>query len=131
MIRLTIGGVDVHDYLTSYSPLMELVKGGNDFTNYDGTRIIDSLGTKITLSFSLAKLPTSISRQLADIVKSPSFEVIYTDPFETKSTFTLKSYNSSSRFTDPRNKDFSDTSNITWNVDMSIESLAATESGSL
>lgn len=132
MVKTIIGGVDIQEYITSYSCRCPPVNGNNGFFDAKGNWIADKKGDEVLLNISLEGVPTSVSQALAKALESESVAVDYTTPVPAHGLFYKTDYNASCDDADPDNTDFDDTSNIEWSIQISLRSASLNAvSGSL
>ncbi|MBQ5320341.1 MAG: hypothetical protein J6K17_14720 [Oscillospiraceae bacterium] len=124
MVKTIIGGVDIQEYITHYSCRCPPVNGNNSFYDTNGNWISDKKGNEVLLNISLEGVPTSVSQQLATVLESDSVEVEYTTPVPSHGTFYKTDYNATCDDADPDNPDYEDTSNIEWNIQLSLRSAS-------
>ena len=128
---LIIGGVDVSAYIAqldvSTSPYTS-EKSDSDtttFKNWDGTVITYGSGgkasssTKTSISAQLKTVPHKFAESIASVLKASSISVSYTSPVSTSGMFECTSCRSDCR-------KFAET----WDMDISLESKAASGSAS-
>lgn len=122
MIKTTIGGMDVQQWITSYRIDNPPVYGNNSFTDITGQEVTDKLGDKVILYISMQDIPHDKALQLAKILQADSVTVDYTTPIAAVGEFKKTAYTSSCEDADP-DADYDDTSNITWDIDVTLESI--------
>ena len=123
MIKTTIGGIDVKTWLTAYSLENPPVYGSNSFTDITGTEVQDKLGDKIILHLTMEGIPTATASALAVALQADSIAVDYTTPAPASSHFKKTAYSAECDGADPDEDDLSNTDNITWNIDVTLESI--------
>lgn len=81
MIALSIGGVDVSDYVnvSSYNYSVENVYEQNTFVNYDGNEVKKYLGVKKMINLTLEMVKTSVVQSLAAAMSADPVSVTFTD----------------------------------------------------
>lgn len=131
MVKTIIGGLDVGRYITQYTPSVRKVYGNNGFIGADGTEIKDVMGDRTTLKIRLERVPTEFSQRLAEICAGDEFEADYTTPLLMRNRFECIAYDAKCTNADPRNRIPSDTGNVLWAIDLTLESKLAAGGGRL
>ena len=122
MVKLTIGGIDIKNYITNYSCKCSPVNGSNGFYDLHGNYISDRQGDEIFIDVTLEGVPTPVSVALAAALAGDSVEVDHTVPFAGHGKFYKTTYTAQCENADPGNTDYDDTDNIEWTVQISLSS---------
>lgn len=130
MIQVIANGIEIHGYITDYKINVSPIESGNSFTAYDGNPVVAVSGYKTVIDCTLTKVPQAYAEKIAEIVTAGSFDVTYTTPVEITGKFRCKKYNAVPKSSDPRQKNPLITENVTWNISMTLECVAADPDGS-
>ncbi|MBP1560362.1 MAG: hypothetical protein J6C96_03855 [Oscillospiraceae bacterium] len=126
MVKTTIGGVDVQEYIEKYVCQCPPVNGNNGFFDINGEYIPDKKGDEVLISIRLIDVPTPVSEKLAEALSADTVEVDYTTPVPRHDVFYKVDYSAECEDADPDNTDFDETSEILWNIDFSLRSAGYT-----
>ena len=122
MVKTIIGGMEIQQWITSYSCQCPPVTGNNGFHDINGDYISDKKGDEVLLDIVLEDVPTPDSVRLAEILESPSVEVDYTTPVPKHDAFYKTSYSADCDDADPDQYDFDITDGILWTIRLSLRS---------
>lgn len=122
MVKTIIGGMEIQQWITSYSCQCPPVTGNNGFHDINGDYISDKKGDEVLLDIVLEDVPTPDSVRLAEILESPSVEVDYTTPVPKHDAFYKTSYSADCDDADPDEYDFDITDGILWTIRLSLRS---------
>lgn len=122
MVKTIIGGMEIQQWIKSYSCQCPPVTGNNGFYDINGDYISDKKGDEILLDIVLEDVPTPISEALAKKLEAPSVEVDYTTPVPKHDAFYKTSYSADCDDADPDQYDFDVTDGILWTIRLSLRS---------
>ena len=103
--------------------------GDNGFTDINGNEVQDYLGDRVTLALSLIDVPHEAAARLAGILAAESVTVDYTTPAPDSRVFKKTSYSANCSDSDPANPDPDNTGGVTWDIDVTLESILTADSG--
>ncbi len=124
MVKVIINGINIQEYITQYSCRCPPVNNNNSFFDINGNCISNKKGDEVILNISLEGVPTEISQKLATELEADSVEVDYTTPVSKQGSFYKIDYTAICDNADPDNSDYDDTSNIEWNIQISLRSAS-------
>lgn len=127
MIQVIAGGISLHPYITSYDVDIKPNTSGNNFTAHDGVQIAKVMGHTTVISLTMEKVPHGTAKAVAEVVKAESFEMTYTSPIVITSNFKCTKYNAKPKNADPRQKNPLITDNLTWTIQLTVESADSGE----
>jgi len=122
VVKTIIGGMEIQQWITSYSCQCPPVTGNNGFHDINGDYISDKKGDEVLLDIVLEDVPTPDSVRLAEILEAPSVEVDYTTPVPKHDAFYKTSYSADCDDADPDEYDFDITDGILWTIRLSLRS---------
>lgn len=122
MVKTIIGGMEIQQWITSYSCQCPPVTGNNGFFDIGGNYISDKKGDEVLLDIVLENVPTHVSEALAKKLEAPSVEVDYTTPVPKHDAFYKTSYSAECCDADPDEYDFEITDSILWTIRLSLRS---------
>lgn len=122
MVKTIIGGMEIQQWIKSYSCQCPPVTGNNGFHDINGDYISDKKGDEVLLDIVLEDVPTPDSMRLAEILEAPSVEVDYTTPVPKHDAFYKTSYSAECCDADPDQYDFDITDGILWTIRLSLRS---------
>lgn len=122
MVKTIIGGMEIQQWIKSYSCQCPPVTGNNGFHDINGGYISDKKGDEVLLDIVLEDVPTPDSVRLAEILEAPSVEVDYTTPVPKHDAFYKTSYSADCDDADPDEYDFDITDGILWTIRLSLRS---------
>lgn len=122
MVKTIIGGMEIQQWIKSYSCQCPPVTGNNGFHDINGDYISDKKGDEVLLDIVLEDVPTPDSMRLAEILEAPSVEVDYTTPVPKHDAFYKTSYSADCDDADPDEYDFDITDGILWTIRLSLRS---------
>lgn len=76
MIKLTVGGIDVSDYVESCQYGKSEESGGNSFTAYNGETVGDIIATVYSVDVTLKELATGTASSLINILNGSGIAVV-------------------------------------------------------
>lgn len=123
MIKTTIGGIDVQSWITAYKVDNPPVYGNNSFIDVSGAEVTDKLGDKVILTITMADIPTATAQSIASALMADSIAVTYTTPAPASNNFKKTAYTATCSNADPDESDYTTTTNITWDIDVTLESI--------
>lgn len=117
-MTFTIGNINILPWLTEYK--LDLIpQYGNDaFTCVNGDDVKDYKGDKVTVSFSLRRVPNDIAKKISAVLDGSAFSCTASAPVDINTTFTKNSYHA-----EPYDK------GLKWHFDITIESSGLINSG--
>ena len=122
MVKTIIGGMEIQQWIKSYSCQCPPVTGNNGFYDINGDYISDKKGDEVLLDIVLEDVPTPVSEALAKKLEAPSVEVYYTTPVPKHDSFYKTSYSADCDDADPDQYDFDVTDGILWTIHLSLRS---------
>ncbi len=122
MVKTIIGGMEIQQWIKSYSCQCPPVTGNNGFYDINGGYISDKKGDEVLLDIVLEDVPTPVSEALAKKLEAPSVEVDYTTPVPKHDVFYKTSYSADCDDADPDQYDFDVTDGILWTIRLSLRS---------
>lgn len=122
MVKTIIGGMEIQQWIKSYSCQCPPVTGNNGFYDINGDYISDKKGDEVLLDIVLEDVPTPVSVALAKKLEAPSVEVDYTTPVPKHDAFYKTSYSADCDDADPDQYDFEITDGILWTIRLSLRS---------
>lgn len=122
MVKTIIGGMEIQQWIKSYSCQCPPVTGNNGFHDINGDYISDKKGDEVLLDIVLEDVPTPDSVRLAEILEAPSVGVDYTTPVPKHDAFYKTSYSADCDDADPDEYDFDITDGILWTIRLSLRS---------
>lgn len=122
MVKTIIGGIEIQQWIKSYSCQCPPVTGNNGFYDINGDYISDKKGDEVLLDIVLEDVPTPVSVALAKKLEAPSVEVDYTTPVPKHDAFYKTSYSADCDDADPDQYDFEITDGILWTIRLSLRS---------
>jgi len=122
VVKTIIGGMEIQQWIKSYSCQCPPVTGNNGFHDINGDYISDKKGDEVLLDIVLEDVPTPDSVRLAEILEAPSVEVDYTTPVPKHDAFYKTSYSADCDDADPDEYDFDITDGILWTIRLSLRS---------
>ncbi|MEZ3455624.1 MAG: hypothetical protein K1W17_14800 [Oscillospiraceae bacterium] len=122
MVKTIIGGMEIQQWIKSYSCQCPPVTGNNGFFDIGGNYISDKKGDEVLLDIVLEDVPTPVSVALAKKLEAPSVEVDYTTPVPKHDAFYKTSYSADCDDADPDQYDFEITDGILWTIRLSLRS---------
>lgn len=122
MVKTIIGGMEIQQWIKSYSCQCPPVTGNNGFYDINGDYVPDKKGDEVLLDIVLEDVPTPVSEALAKKLEAPSVEVDYTTPVPKHDVFYKTSYSADCDDADPDQYDFDVTDGILWTIRLSLRS---------
>lgn len=122
MVQVIAGGISLHPYITSYNVDVKPIPG-TTFTAHDGQLIAKNKGYTTVIGMKLEKVPHAVAEEFASVVAAENFEMTYTSPIALTKAFRCTDYNAKPKNADPRQKNPLITDNLTWTVDLTVESV--------
>lgn len=122
MVKTIIGGMEIQQWIKSYSCQCPPVTGNNGFFDINGGYVPDKKGDEVLLDIVLEDVPTPVSEALAKKLEAPSVEVDYTTPVHKHDVFYKTSYSADCDDADPDQYDFDVTDGILWTIRLSLRS---------
>ncbi len=114
MVKLTVGGVDIQQWVTAYACQCPPINGSSGFYDQDGCWVSDKKGDEVTLDITLEEVPTQVSEELARVLEAAEVDVDYTTPVPRHGKFYKTAYTA--------NYDDSDYPNEMWTIQLSLRS---------
>lgn len=122
MVKTIIGGMEIQNWITSYSCQCPPVTGNNGFFDIGGDYVPDKKGDEVLLDIVLEDVPTPVSMALAQTLEAPTVEVDYTTPVPGHGAFYKTFYSADCEDADPDEYDFEITDGILWTIRLSLRS---------
>lgn len=117
-MNFKIGEINVLPWLTEYNLQLVPQYGSEGFTCVNGYTVGDYKGDKVSVSFSLRRVPGETAAQISQVLSGKSFSCAVSAPCEISVMFSKTTYRA-----EPYNKGQS------WNFDVTIESVSLINSG--